>query len=122
MLGSSPEVQNNIEENTHIANLCDLLERIWGHGLKKRESKSPLWAHLMAYGELLCHEDAPPPDEIRRSITPDPYMHSSVKLTDHHRHSHRSLLSLGKVHNVSIDERVCKTIVYLMLKVKVCVL
>ena len=38
MLGSSPEAQtNNIEENTHIANLCDLLERIWGHGLKKRE-------------------------------------------------------------------------------------
>ena len=33
----------------------------------------------MAYGELLCHEDAPPPDEIRCSITPGPYMHSSVK-------------------------------------------
>ena len=37
MLGSSPEAQSNIEENTHIANLCDLLERIWGHGLKRRE-------------------------------------------------------------------------------------
>ena len=35
MVGS--EDQNNIEENTHIAYLCDLLERIWGHGLKKRE-------------------------------------------------------------------------------------
>ena len=37
MLGSSAEAQNNIEENTHIAKLCDLLERIWGHGLKRRE-------------------------------------------------------------------------------------
>ena len=37
MLGSSAEVQSNIEANTHIANLCDLLERIWGHGLRKRE-------------------------------------------------------------------------------------
>ena len=37
MLGSSAEAQNDIEENTHIAKLCDLLERIWGHGLKRRE-------------------------------------------------------------------------------------
>ena len=37
MLGSTGESQNHIEENTHIAYLCDLLERIWGHGLKKRE-------------------------------------------------------------------------------------
>ncbi len=37
MLGSSAEVQSNIEANTHIANLCDLLERIWGHGLRKRD-------------------------------------------------------------------------------------
>ena len=51
--------------------LCDLFERIWGHDLKKRESKSPLWAHLMAYGEVLCRQDTPPHDEIRRSITPD---------------------------------------------------
>ena len=37
MLGSNGESHNHIEENTHIAYLCDLLERIWGHGLKKRE-------------------------------------------------------------------------------------
>ena len=37
MLGSSGDNQNSVEENTHIAYLCDLLERIWGHGLKKRE-------------------------------------------------------------------------------------
>lgn len=39
MLGSTGESVNTIEENTHIAYLCDLLERIWGHGLKKREVK-----------------------------------------------------------------------------------
>ena len=39
MLGSSRETETMIEENTHIAYLCDLLERIWGHGLKKREVK-----------------------------------------------------------------------------------
>ena len=37
MLGSNGESENVIEENTHIAYLCDLLERIWGHGLKKRD-------------------------------------------------------------------------------------
>jgi hypothetical protein len=37
------------EENTMIAKLCDLLERIWGHGVRKRNSRSPLWSHLMAY-------------------------------------------------------------------------
>ena len=28
MLGSSPEVQSNIEENTNATNLCDLLHKI----------------------------------------------------------------------------------------------
>jgi len=37
MLGTSRESESRIEENTHIAYLCDLLERIWGHGIKKRE-------------------------------------------------------------------------------------
>ena len=37
MLGSTGESLNYIEENTHIAYLCELLERVWGHGLKKRE-------------------------------------------------------------------------------------
>eukprot|EP00731_Ephydatia_muelleri_P027721 Em0019g594a len=27
------------------------LTKVWGHGLKKREGKSPLWTHLMAYAE-----------------------------------------------------------------------
>ena len=37
MMGSSPDSHSSVEENTHIGTLCDLLERIWGHGLKKRD-------------------------------------------------------------------------------------
>lgn len=46
MLGNTGESANTIEENTHIAYLCDLLERIWGHGLKKREVKNALSTHV----------------------------------------------------------------------------
>ena len=48
MLGSSAEAQNNIEENTHIAKLCDLLERIWGHGLKRREVSTFFFSFIVA--------------------------------------------------------------------------
>lgn len=52
MVGSSPNAKSSVEENTQIANLCDLLERIWSHGLVvKKDGKSPLWSHLMAYAE-----------------------------------------------------------------------
>ena len=52
MVGSFPNTKSSVEENTQIANLCDLLERIWSHGLEvKKDVKSPLWSHLMAYAE-----------------------------------------------------------------------
>jgi len=52
MVGSSPNAKSSVEENTQIANLCDLLERIWSHGLVvKKDGKSPLWSHLMAFAE-----------------------------------------------------------------------
>ena len=36
-----------VEENTLVASLCDLLERIWAHGLHiKHKGKSPLWNFL----------------------------------------------------------------------------
>ena len=39
-----------VEENTLIASLCDLLERIWSHGLRfNREGRSCLWSHLMSF-------------------------------------------------------------------------
>ncbi|XP_034238176.1 DENN domain-containing protein 5B isoform X2 [Thrips palmi] len=40
-----------IEENTLIAGLCDLLERVWSHGLHNKQGKSSLWSHLLSYQE-----------------------------------------------------------------------
>uniref|UniRef100_H3BD80 DENN domain containing 5A n=1 Tax=Latimeria chalumnae TaxID=7897 RepID=H3BD80_LATCH len=40
-----------VEENTLIASLCDLLERIWSHGLQVKQGKSALWSHLFHYQE-----------------------------------------------------------------------
>ncbi|XP_043944090.1 DENN domain-containing protein 5B-like isoform X2 [Protopterus annectens] len=40
-----------LEENTLIASLCDLLERIWSHGLQVKQGKSALWSHLHQYQE-----------------------------------------------------------------------
>lgn len=36
-LGHSDANVSGIEENTLIASLCDLLERVWSHGLQKKE-------------------------------------------------------------------------------------
>uniref|UniRef100_T1IME6 DENN domain-containing protein 5B n=1 Tax=Strigamia maritima TaxID=126957 RepID=T1IME6_STRMM len=41
-----------VEENTLIASLCDLLERIWSHGLQNKQGKSALWSHLLSYQEI----------------------------------------------------------------------
>ncbi|XP_030056868.1 DENN domain-containing protein 5A [Microcaecilia unicolor] len=40
-----------VEENTLIASLCDLLERIWSHGLQVKQGKSALWSHLLQFQE-----------------------------------------------------------------------
>lgn len=36
-LGHSDPTLLGLEENTMIANLCDLLERIWSHGLLQKK-------------------------------------------------------------------------------------
>lgn len=41
-----------VEENTLIASLCDLLERIWSHGLLTKKGKSALWSHMLSFLEL----------------------------------------------------------------------
>ncbi|CAF4935992.1 unnamed protein product [Pieris macdunnoughi] len=52
-LGLGSEVSiTGIEESTMIASLCDLLERLWSHGLQHKMGKSALWMHLMNYQEL----------------------------------------------------------------------
>uniref|UniRef100_A0A7M5X9F3 DENN domain-containing protein 5A n=1 Tax=Clytia hemisphaerica TaxID=252671 RepID=A0A7M5X9F3_9CNID len=66
-LGHAGPNSSGIEENTLIASLCDLLERVWSHGVqlkqlefgkehaksrfvqRMRQSKSALWSHLVAF-------------------------------------------------------------------------
>ncbi|XP_043679154.1 DENN domain-containing protein 5B isoform X2 [Vespula pensylvanica] len=51
-LGHASESLSDVEENTLVASLCDLLERIWSHGLQNKQGKSALWSHLTMYQEL----------------------------------------------------------------------
>ncbi|XP_056131677.1 DENN domain-containing protein 5B isoform X2 [Lampris incognitus] len=48
-LGHGEVSITGLEENTLIASLCDLLERIWSHGLQVKQGKSALWSHLLHY-------------------------------------------------------------------------
>uniref|UniRef100_A0A670JJ19 DENN domain containing 5B n=1 Tax=Podarcis muralis TaxID=64176 RepID=A0A670JJ19_PODMU len=50
-LGHGEANITGLEENTLIASLCDLLERIWSHGLLVKQGKSALWSHLIQYQE-----------------------------------------------------------------------
>lgn len=43
------EQVGNIEENTLIASLCDLIERVWSHAVQQKQGKSALWDHLLKY-------------------------------------------------------------------------
>ncbi|XP_013174914.1 PREDICTED: DENN domain-containing protein 5A [Papilio xuthus] len=61
-LGSEVSV-TGVEENTMIASLCDLLERLWSHGLQHKMGKSALWMHLTNYQELeQCSNSTKPID------------------------------------------------------------
>ena len=49
----------NLEENVLIAGFCDLIERIWSHGLHhKPTGKSALWHHIKCYVKLNNYESA----------------------------------------------------------------
>ncbi|OCT86073.1 hypothetical protein XELAEV_18019767mg [Xenopus laevis] len=50
-LGHGEANITGLEENTLIASLCDLLERIWSHGLLVKQGKSALWSHLVQFQE-----------------------------------------------------------------------
>lgn len=55
-----PSSMVNLEENVLIAGFCDLLERIWSHGLHhKPTGKSALWNHLKCYVKLLNYQSSP---------------------------------------------------------------
>uniref|UniRef100_A0A8C1T755 DENN/MADD domain containing 5A n=1 Tax=Cyprinus carpio TaxID=7962 RepID=A0A8C1T755_CYPCA len=70
-LGHGEVSITGVEENTLIASLCDLLERIWSHGLQVKQGKSALWSHLLHYQESKEKRDATPaglsPPERRKS-------------------------------------------------------
>uniref|UniRef100_A0A8C7GMZ4 DENN/MADD domain containing 5B n=1 Tax=Oncorhynchus kisutch TaxID=8019 RepID=A0A8C7GMZ4_ONCKI len=53
-LGHGEANITGLEENTLIASLCDLLERIWSHGLQVKQGKSALWSHLLHYQSTIC--------------------------------------------------------------------
>ncbi|XP_076249872.1 DENN domain containing pinstripe isoform X2 [Calliopsis andreniformis] len=57
-LGHGGESLSDVEENTLVASLCDLLERVWSHGLQNKQGKSALWSHLTMYQELEECNDA----------------------------------------------------------------
>ncbi|XP_063989212.1 DENN domain-containing protein 5B isoform X5 [Diachasmimorpha longicaudata] len=58
-LGHGTESLVDVEENTLVASLCDLLERVWSHGLQNKQGKSALWTHLSMYQELEeCNDSA----------------------------------------------------------------
>ncbi|XP_076011508.1 DENN domain-containing protein 5A isoform X4 [Genypterus blacodes] len=59
-LGHGEVSITGVEENTLIASLCDLLERIWSHGLQVKQGKSALWSHLLHYQESKEKKDATP--------------------------------------------------------------
>lgn len=69
-LGLSGEVTvNGVEENTMIASLCDLLEKVWSHGLTNKQGKSALWFHLQSYLDTQeCNH--PPKDIDTNYLTP----------------------------------------------------
>ncbi|GAB1599712.1 domain-containing 5B isoform X4 [Argonauta hians] len=52
-----------VEENTLIASLCDLLERIWSHGLLKKKGKSAFWSHMLSFLELETTIDVGKPND-----------------------------------------------------------
>ena len=59
MKNLDPSSTVNLEENVLIAGFCDLLERIWSHGLHhKPNGKSALWNHLKCYVKLKQYESA----------------------------------------------------------------
>ncbi|TMS40156.1 hypothetical protein L596_006573 [Steinernema carpocapsae] len=51
-LGHVDPSVTGVEENTLVASFCDLLERIWAHGLFKKQGKSALWAHVLLHQEF----------------------------------------------------------------------
>uniref|UniRef100_S4RUF8 Uncharacterized protein n=1 Tax=Petromyzon marinus TaxID=7757 RepID=S4RUF8_PETMA len=94
-----------LEENTLLASLCDLLERIWSHGLQVKQGKSALWAHLLRFQEKEEKLESNPelgstgsglvPGHERRKSDASPIMPQlKVSLTQDMRH----IQNMGEIH------------------------
>ncbi|KAG7468539.1 hypothetical protein MATL_G00143560 [Megalops atlanticus] len=73
-LGHGEVSITGVEENTLIASLCDLLERIWSHGLQVKQGKSALWSHLLHYQESKEKKDATP-----GGLSPPGFIHDTER-------------------------------------------
>ncbi|KPP74473.1 hypothetical protein Z043_106363 [Scleropages formosus] len=91
-LGHGEANITGLEENTLIASLCDLLERIWSHGLQVKQGKSALWSHLLHYQareeklELQAESPVSNGPERRKSETGVPMPFLRVSLIQDMRH------------------------------------
>ena len=64
-IGPNSSSPANYEENTLIAALCDLVERIWSHARSDdydansqwESSKCPLWSHLTAFHDFAAQKE-----------------------------------------------------------------
>uniref|UniRef100_H2LRY1 DENN domain containing 5A n=1 Tax=Oryzias latipes TaxID=8090 RepID=H2LRY1_ORYLA len=73
-LGHGEVSITGVEENTLIASLCDLLERIWSHGLQVKQGKSALWSHLLHYQDSKEKKNATP-----GSLGPPGFIHDTER-------------------------------------------
>ncbi|XP_076445285.1 DENN domain-containing protein 5B-like isoform X3 [Babylonia areolata] len=80
-LGHGEGALTGVEENTLIASLCDLLERIWSHGLQTKKGKSAVWSHLLSFQEVLESSEGNKADS--KMLTPPglPKRHSLIDIT-----------------------------------------
>uniref|UniRef100_A0A1A8FF14 DENN/MADD domain containing 5A n=1 Tax=Nothobranchius korthausae TaxID=1143690 RepID=A0A1A8FF14_9TELE len=72
-LGHGEVSITGVEENTLIASLCDLLERIWSHGLQVKQGKSALWSHLLHY------QDSKEKNATPGSLGPPGFIHDTER-------------------------------------------
>uniref|UniRef100_A0A8C8LMS2 DENN domain-containing protein 5B n=1 Tax=Oncorhynchus tshawytscha TaxID=74940 RepID=A0A8C8LMS2_ONCTS len=83
-LGHGEANITGLEENTLIASLCDLLERIWSHGLQVKQGKSALWSHLLHY-------------QAREEKLEQQQAESPGKNTHIHIYKHTHIQSMGEI-------------------------
>uniref|UniRef100_A0A914Q1R3 UDENN domain-containing protein n=1 Tax=Panagrolaimus davidi TaxID=227884 RepID=A0A914Q1R3_9BILA len=70
-LGHNDLGVTGVEENTLVAGFCDLLERVWAHGLKKKHGKSALWTHVLSHQEREKYPHSARSIEQSSNLTPE---------------------------------------------------